>query len=76
MSRHGLLVCRCFLRYHRRHHFAERTREETGQLPVLTGGDFERFWPADDYAPGTHARSRGKWHLEKGGIQERRQRTA
>jgi lycopene beta-cyclase len=23
-------------------------REETGVLPVLTGGDFERAWPADD----------------------------
>jgi lycopene beta-cyclase len=36
---------------------AERTREEAGQLPVLTGGDFERFWPADD--PIARAGARG-----------------
>ncbi|MCW3796653.1 lycopene beta-cyclase CrtY [Sphingomonas sp. BN140010] len=36
---------------------AERTREETGQLPVLTGGDFERFWPASD--PVARAGARG-----------------
>ena len=36
---------------------ARRSREETGQLPVLTGGDFERFWPADD--PVARAGARG-----------------
>ena len=27
---------------------AVATREERGVLPVVTGGDFDRFWPADD----------------------------
>lgn len=27
---------------------ARRSREETGQLPVVMGGDFERFWPVAD----------------------------
>jgi lycopene beta-cyclase len=27
---------------------AGRSREEKGQLPVVTGGDFGRFWPASD----------------------------
>jgi lycopene beta-cyclase len=36
---------------------ASRTREETGQLPVLTGGDFDAFWPADD--PIARAGARG-----------------
>jgi len=35
---------------------AERTREETGQLPVLTGGQFADFWPADDPVARTGAR--------------------
>ena len=36
---------------------AERTREETGQLPVLTGGRFDHFWPAAD--PVARAGARG-----------------
>jgi lycopene beta-cyclase len=28
--------------------FAELEKEETGVLPVATGGDFDAFWPADD----------------------------
>ena len=36
---------------------AGRSREETGQLPVVTGGDFDRFWPADD--PVARAGARG-----------------
>jgi len=36
---------------------AERTREETGQLPVLTGGSFDDFWPAGD--PLARAGARG-----------------
>jgi lycopene beta-cyclase len=36
---------------------AERTREETGQLPVLTGGDFDFFWPGAD--PVARAGARG-----------------
>lgn len=36
---------------------AERSREETGQLPVLMGGDFDRFWPAND--PVARAGARG-----------------
>ena len=36
---------------------AERTREETGQLPVLTGGRFADFWPAHD--PVARAGARG-----------------
>lgn len=27
---------------------AGRSRQEHGQLPVVTGGDFDRFWPAGD----------------------------
>ena len=27
---------------------ASTSREESGVLPVVTGGDFDRFWPADD----------------------------
>jgi lycopene beta-cyclase len=36
---------------------AERTREETGKLPVLTGGGFDEFWPAHD--PVARAGARG-----------------
>jgi lycopene beta-cyclase len=36
---------------------AGRSREETGQLPVVTGGDFDLFWPADD--PVARAGARG-----------------
>jgi lycopene beta-cyclase len=36
---------------------AHRSREETGQLPVLTGGDFDSFWPAED--PVARAGARG-----------------
>jgi lycopene beta-cyclase len=36
---------------------AGRSREETGQLPVVTGGNFDRFWPADD--PVARAGARG-----------------
>ena len=36
---------------------AGRSRQEQGQLPVLMGGDFERFWPASD--PIARAGARG-----------------
>jgi lycopene beta-cyclase len=36
---------------------AGRSRQESGLLPVVTGGDFERFWPADD--PIARAGARG-----------------
>lgn len=36
---------------------ADRSREETGQLPVVMGGDFQRFWPAED--PVARAGARG-----------------
>jgi lycopene beta-cyclase len=36
---------------------AGHSREETGQLPVVTGGDFDRFWPPDD--PVARAGARG-----------------
>lgn len=36
---------------------ADRSREEVGQLPVVTGGDFDRFWPAND--PVARAGARG-----------------
>ena len=36
---------------------ASRTREETGQLPVVTGGDFDLFWPSSD--PVARAGARG-----------------
>jgi lycopene beta-cyclase len=36
---------------------AGRSRQETGQLPVVTGGDFDRFWPKDD--PVARAGARG-----------------
>lgn len=32
------------------------SRQETGQLPVLKGGDFDAFWPADDPIPRAGAR--------------------
>lgn len=36
---------------------AKRSREETGQLPVVMGGDFDAFWPVGD--PVARAGARG-----------------
>ncbi|GAC1578912.1 MAG: hypothetical protein NVS3B5_11750 [Sphingomicrobium sp.] len=36
---------------------AAPTHSETGVLPVLMGGDFERFWPASDPLPRAGARA-------------------
>jgi lycopene beta-cyclase len=38
---------------------AGRSREEQGQLPVIIGGDFDRFWPASD--PVARAGARGSF---------------
>lgn len=35
---------------------AARTREEHGSLPVVTGGDFDRLWPASDLVARAGAR--------------------